>query len=295
MRHRWFRLSFFLAAFPIARPLTAQPTPPTARQIVERIQAKLGGTWSANTVDTFKDGDPDAPVTGVAVTMMATMDVLQRAASSGLNLVITHEPTFYSHQDELSALEAAHDAVTAAKRAFIKEHHLVVYRLHDHWHYPARHPDPVVTGVFRALGWDQYARVAGELPIVTLPETTTVAQLAAQVRSRLGVRALRVVGDSLMRVTRAGFVPGFPGFQLQRQLLQRDDLEALVMGEAHEWETIEYAADAVAQGRRKALIIVGHVPSEAAGSDELVRWLAPLLPEVRVAHVPTAEPFWAPR
>src|SRR5262249_46270900 len=156
----------------------------TARQVIERIQSKLGGDWSSG-VDTFKDGDPDTPVAGVAVTMMATMDVLRRAADAGLNLVITHEPTFYSHQDQLAALEGEHDAVTAAKRAFIKEHHLVVFRLHDHWHYPARNPDPVVTGVFRALGWDHYARAAGELPIVVLPETTTVAALASQVRSRL--------------------------------------------------------------------------------------------------------------
>ena len=51
------------------------------------------------TVDTFKAGDPDTPVTGIAVTMMATLDVLQRAAANHQNLIITHEPTFFSHQD----------------------------------------------------------------------------------------------------------------------------------------------------------------------------------------------------
>jgi putative NIF3 family GTP cyclohydrolase 1 type 2 len=284
-------LAFLCATWPLA---AQQPPPLTARQVVERIQSKLGGDWSASGVDGFKDGDPGTPVTGVAVTMMATMDVLRRAAAAGQNLIITHEPIYYTHDDQLTTLEGEHDAVTAAKRAFVKEHHLVVWRLHDHWHYPLRNPDPVIVGVFRALGWDHYARAAGDFPIVILPETATVAQLATQVRSRLGVHALRVVGDSLMRVTHAGFLPGFPGFQMQRRLLQREDVEVLVMGEAHEWETIEYAADAVTEQRRKALIIVGHVPSEAAGSDELVRWLTPLLPEFRVTHVPTAEPFWAP-
>jgi len=38
-------------------------------------------------------------VTGIAVTMMATLDVLQRAAANGQNLIITHEPTFYDHLD----------------------------------------------------------------------------------------------------------------------------------------------------------------------------------------------------
>src|SRR5581483_3622139 len=41
-----------------------------------------------------------------AVTMMATLDVLQRAAASGHNLIITHEPTFYNHEDNPKELPA---------------------------------------------------------------------------------------------------------------------------------------------------------------------------------------------
>jgi len=93
----------------------------------------VGVPWQAETVDTFKAGSPDEPVTGIAVTMMATMDVLQRAATSGNNLVITHEPTFYNHLDKLDVLgEKEKDPVLAAKLAFIAEHHLVVWRFHDH-------------------------------------------------------------------------------------------------------------------------------------------------------------------
>ena len=278
----------------LAQTALAQTSALTARQVVTRIQQQIGGDWSKG-VDTFKDGDPDTPVTGVAVTMMATLDVLKRAVAAGANFVITHEPTFYGHLDQLPPLEAEHDAVTAAKRAYIAEHHLVIWRLHDHWHYPARDPDPVVAGVLRAMGWDGYARAAGPMPVVTLPETTTVAQLARQIRGRLGIRTLRVVGDSTLRVTRAAFLPGAPGFGLHRQALQRDDVEALVMGEATEWETIEYAGDAVSAGKHKALIILGHIPSEEAGSEELARWLTPLLPGVRVTHVVTPEPFWSVR
>src|SRR5215469_13123332 len=73
----------------------------TAREIISRIQAQVGVPWQSETVDTFKAGNPDEPVTGVALTMMATMDVLELAAASGKNLVITHEPTFYNHLDKL--------------------------------------------------------------------------------------------------------------------------------------------------------------------------------------------------
>lgn len=65
----------------------------TARDVVERIQQNIGVPWREETVDTFKSGNPNAPIGGIAVTMMATIDVLQQAASCGANMVITHEPT----------------------------------------------------------------------------------------------------------------------------------------------------------------------------------------------------------
>ncbi len=77
----------------------------TAREVIARIQAHVGIPWMSETVDTFKAGNPDTEVKGIAVTMMATLDVLQRAAAAGQNLIITHEPTFYNHQDKPDELE----------------------------------------------------------------------------------------------------------------------------------------------------------------------------------------------
>ena len=268
--------------------MRAQEQPLTAQQVVERIQAHVGVPWSDETVDTFKAGDPDTPVTGIAVTMMATLDVLQRAAAAGHNLVITHEPTFYGHRDETDALQD--DPVFAAKKAFIEAHGLVVWRFHDHWH--RRDPDGIRVGMVEALGWEGYRQAVDEAVFV-LPETS-VRALAAQLRDRLGVRTLRVVGDPDLRVSRAGLAPGFPGFPAQRQLLARDDLDVLVMGEAHEWETIAYTADAASAGMHKALIVLGHIPSEQAGMAECARWLRTFVEEVPVAFVAAEEPFWAP-
>lgn len=270
----------------------AQFTSLTAQQIITRIQANLGGSWGQG-VDTFKDGDPNTPVTGVAVTMMATMEVLQKAAAAGANFVITHEPTFYAHDDKLPTLESLHDPVVAAKRAFIREHHLVVFRMHDHWHAPARIPDPVVTGIFRVLDWLRY-QPTPELPIVVLP-ATTVSALATEMTKRLSATAVRIVGDGNQRVTKVGFLPGASGFEMHRNFLQRDDVDVLVIGEAREWETIPYVADLNAQGTHKALIVLGHVPSEEAGMEEFVRWLAPQLPEVKVSMVRASDPFLLPR
>ena len=275
----------------VAPPAMDGQTPSlTARQVLERIKTNIGVPWMDQTVDTFKDGDPDTRVTGIAVTMMATLDVLQRAAAQGSNLVITHEPTFFGHLDELAPLETAHDSVTAVKRAFIREHHMVVLRMHDHWH--TRHPDGVQTGMTRALGWQRFQRPEDE-HLYTLP-ATTLGQLAADIRDRLSAPTLRVLGDPKRRVSNVAMAPGFAGFSRHLVGLRRDDVQVLVIGEAHEWETVEYVADAVTAGMDKALIVIGHIPSEQAGMEDFAQWLAPLVRETSGRFVPAVERSYPP-
>ncbi len=263
----------------------------TARQVIERVQAHVGVPWRSDTVDTFKAGNPDAPVTGIAVTMMATLDVLKRAAASGNNLIITHEPTFFNHLDKPDDLaEGENDPVLAEKRAFIEKHGLIIWRFHDHWH--ARKPDGIQAGMVHALGWEKFQDPANE-HLFTMPRTT-LAELAAAIRARLGIRAMRVVGDSGMEVTRVAMSPGAAGFGRETRTLEMKDVEVLVVGETREWETVEYVADAVTEGKHKALIILGHIPSEQAGMEECTRWLKGFITEVPVNFVPSLEPFWVP-
>jgi len=272
-------------------PLAAQQARPTAQALIDRIQKNVGVAWSTPTVDTFKAGDPNTPITGIAVTMMATLDVIQRAAASGKNLVITHEPTFYSHLDNTADLEKHNDAVLAEKQAFIRDHHMVVWRFHDHWH--RRKPDGIQFGMTHALGWEKF-QDPSNAHLFTIPETT-LKGLATSVKSKLDIVALRVVGDPNMRLTKVAMLPGAGGSAGQIRMLERDDVEALLIGEVPEWETVEYAADAATERRHKALLLLTHIPSEQAGMEECARWLKTFVSDVPIEFVPARQPFWLPQ
>lgn len=67
-----------------------------------------------------------------------------------------------------------------------------------------------------------------------------------------------------------------------------------MIGETPEWETVEYVADAATEHRPKALIILGHIPSEQAGMEECTRWLKTFIHGIPIQFVATREPFWLP-
>ena len=119
-------------------------------------------------------------------------------------------------------------------------------------------------------------------------------QLAQEVSKKLNSPVVRVVGDPQMKVTKVGFSPGAAGFQRETRALERDDVQVLMVGETREWETVEYAADAVTEGHNKALIVIGHIPSEQPGMEECARWLKGFVKDVSIEFVPAKQPFWLP-
>jgi putative NIF3 family GTP cyclohydrolase 1 type 2 len=266
----------------------SSPSRVTAGMVVERIKANVGVPWLAETVDTFKAGDPDAAVTGIVVTMFPTFKVLQAAAASGKNLIICHEPVFYDHLDQAADLVRAGDPVLAQKKAFIEKNGLVVWRFHDHWH--ARRPDGILQGMARAMGWDKIQDAADPKLFHLAP--TRLADLARALEARLGAPVVRVIGKPDLALSTVALLPGAEDSFEQMRALARPDVEAVVIGETREWETVEYARDAVDQGRPKGLIILGHEPSEEEGMAECARWLRTFVTEVPVEFIPSGPPYW---
>lgn len=257
----------------------------TASEVMQRVIAATGAIPPANTVDTLKAGDPSTVVTGIVTTFMDTYPVLEKAVASGKNLIITHEPTFYNHLDDQSPLAA--DPVEQQKLAYIREHHLIVWRFHDTWH--LRQPDGILGGMVEEFGWKAYQNSTNP-QLFTFP-STTVEQIAAKLQANTRARAIRIVGDPAMRVTGVALLPGASGSEKQIKALEQDDVQLLVAGESREWETVPYVQDAVAEGRHKALILLGHEVSEEAGMEECARWLRTLFPTIPVEFIPAGEPF----
>ena len=261
----------------------------TAAEAVDRIVKATGAALPDKTVDTIKAGNPATVVTGIATTFTPSMEVLRKAVAAGDNLIVTHEPTFYNHLDDPAMF--VDDPVYKEKLAYINEHHLVVWRFHDTWH--LRNPDGIVEGFVARAGWKQYQN-PGEEELFTLPQTTVLG-LAKDLEQRFHARVIRVIGDPGMKVTKVGYLSGASGEAKHVKALERDDVEVLVVGEAPEWETVEYVRDAQLEGRHKALILLGHLTSEEVGMENCAAWLKPMFPGLRVDYVPAGEPYWEPK
>jgi putative NIF3 family GTP cyclohydrolase 1 type 2 len=285
---RNFAIPALIAVFSLT-PLVHAQTAVTAAEAIQKIRTHYAFPPPPNTVDTVKAGDPNTPVTGIATTFLDTMDVLREAARRSENLVITHEPTFYNHLDDTTFFKD--DPVYKEKLAFIEQHHMVVFRLHDEIHMAT--PDPIGMSLVEALGYTKYLDNPNDPALVTIP-TVPLRALVQEIQSHLHARTMRIVGDPDMPVTHIALRPGASGLQRQVSALRQDKVEVLIAGEASEWETVEYARDATAQGRHKALILIGHQPSEEPGMEQAAKDIRTLFPTLKVDHILANQSMWNP-
>jgi putative NIF3 family GTP cyclohydrolase 1 type 2 len=258
----------------------------TAREVVELIQKNSGVPFNERSYrDTFKLGNPDSPVTGIATTVMVTFDMLKRAHTAGLNLVISHEDTFWNDRDDVKDL--TENPLYKLKTEYIRKNGMVIWRDHDHLH--AMKPDFTVVGSLRSVGVKGGENAAMAPRIMTIPETT-LGEFAAQVKRLTGSRAFRCVGDPKARVSK--ILLG-PGYATPRMTAEAD---VVIGGEQQEadggFDNVEYVMDAASLGMAKGVIMLGHAISEQPGMEDYATWLRTFLHDVPIQFVPVVEPFW---
>lgn len=251
----------------------------TVQQVIDLFIQQVPGGALNNTVDTLKSGNPYTKVTGIVTTMFATIAVIRKAIDLNANFIIAHEPTFYNHADNTAWLE--NDDVYQYKAGLLKVHNIAVWRNHDYIHRLA--PDGVTIGELERLGWQNYADRA-QLNILTLPQAP-LKEIVGYVKTKLFIEKVRYIGDPYQRCSRVLFLPGAPGGQRQIEAISRVKPDLLICGELQEWETAEYVRDARAKGDKIALVVLGHIASEEAGSVFMLNWLKKNVPQIKTTHI----------
>jgi putative NIF3 family GTP cyclohydrolase 1 type 2 len=259
------------------------------REVVNRIIAAFDAPPLEKTCDQLMTGDWDCEVTGIVTTFMATIEVIHDAIARGANLIITHEPTYFTGRDHTDWL--LEDEVYLRKQQLLDEHHMNIWRFHDRMHMTK--PDLIYFGLNKELDWEQYR--LPDRSCYALPKTT-VKEVALFLKQKLNINAVQIIGNHDATVERlailvGGASLGFRAEQEPMELMRDKNLDVLVCGEILEWTLCAYVRDAAQLGLNKALIIIGHNRSEEIGMKHLIDWLMPLLPGIPIEFSEAGEPF----
>lgn len=257
--------------------------------VVDRILKELGGEAPANTADGFKAGDANGAVSGIATTAMATVDVLRQAVKAKTNLILSYEPVFFSRADRPATPGGLdpEDPVYKAKKKFIDDNGLIVYRFHDRWQ--ARRQDDMVAALAEALGWKDHA-VTGSNGLFDI-RAATAEQVVAGIRARLRLNGgLRAVGDRTARIRRVLVHAG--SMTTATMWTRYTEADLIVAGEVREWENTHFAADLLTAGEKHGLVTIGRVVSEDPGMRLCSTWIKSIAKEFPVQHFDAGDAYW---
>ncbi len=245
------------------------------------------GPWvdPERTVDTFKWGDPGAEVNGVAVSWMSRWATLKAAHAQGLNVFVTHEPTFWDHLEN-PVHGTAEDR--KAKEAWLEDSGMVVIRCHDMLDQMPGYG--IQDGWAKWLGIhgkpyeqiDQYRRVYDTEPV-------RLADLAKQVAEKLaplGQHWVEFLGDPDQLVSHPGIGTGAIVGGVDALVNYRNrGSDVVLLTEHTRWRELAWAEDV-----GLALLLIAHSVSEAPSMMALADHLQERYPDVPVTYVPAECP-----
>ena len=272
----------------------------TIQEVIQGMIRKTGVTPlpPEKTCDQLMAGSLSQEVKRIGSTFMATVDVIRKAADLGVNLIITHEPTWFTGRDDTEWLRD--DPIYIAKKNLIEETGVAIWRFHDHMHMDQ--DDGIFRGIDRELGWREYRiKAAGDAPdglfggCYQIP-ATTLRELATFFKKTLAMEVVQIVGDPGQPVRRVGIMPGGGSLGLGSEnmpmrLMAARDLDLIICGEITEWTLPAYVRDATQLGFAKAILVLGHERSEEPGMKHLGDWMKSIVGDIEVVFIDSEEPF----
>ena len=229
-------------------------------------------------------GDPEAKMTGVAVTWTPTVAVLREAAVDHLNFILSHESPFFTATESkwfrtMPEEERPHNI---ARRRILDAHDMVVCRCHSNWDGT---PGGVMDSCAATLGFTEHVHQSQYCCTYAI-EPLTVAELADHAKLALGVPMVRVAGDPARMVRR---VTVMYGGLMQRWCAVDEALlagaDAIICGEALDYG-LRAAIDAGV-----AVVETSHVNSENPGLREFARLLGERLDRIPVRFIDAGMPW----
>lgn len=266
----------------------------TVQNVIDKILLDMcGGPKIEPTCDVITVGSLDNVVTGIVSTFMPTFHVIQETARLGANFIISHEPTWFTGSDTTDWCKE--DSIYLEKRKYLEEHGITIWRLHDHMHIGSE-KDYIYEGLIKELGWRKYLQPDEEQPWIYEIPDTTVGGLAEFFKKKLEMDTVQIIGAPEMKVKRVGVLVGGGSLglgveEMPMQVMERDRLDLLIVGDITEWTVCAYINDAYQMGFNRAMLTLGHERSEEAGMKYLAPWLAVRFPEIPVTFVDAKEPF----
>lgn len=257
-----------------------------ATDIREHFLSSADWVDPGKTVDRLIVGDPHKDIRRVLVTWIASFRAVKTAVERGFDMLITHEPTFWVHANELEKMETSQ--IASAKWLYLQRSGLVVLRIHDAWD---RFPEVGVPWAWAEfLGFNQDPVVLGadgyqhRYDIEPTPLDSFAARVA-QRTAKLGEPMVQVVGNGRKLVTAVGIGTGCACDIRTFQCMGCDVSIVCDDGSCY-WGPIQRAED---DGH--AVIRVNHGTSEEPGMATLTQYINENLPGVKAEHLPHGSSF----
>ena len=263
---------------------------------------------SYNGCDCYKCGNPEAECTGIATALVPTVEVIKKVHEQGCNLLIVHEPLYYSTPDYTEWRADFCNTIYEEKKKLLEEYGMTIWRDHDHMH--AHQPDGIFTGVIKYLGWEQYYKPCS-VPFcfkVELPERT-VRELRDELVAKLNLNGLRYIGRPEDKISKVAFVGHLTLNTLTKdyenedgyfveygtriiQALEEEEFDVILPGEIIEWTVPTYIRDAIQLGKNKAMMNLEHFNWEELGMKYARDWIEELVgAESKVVYIPCGDMY----
>jgi putative NIF3 family GTP cyclohydrolase 1 type 2 len=247
---------------------------------------KTSGYYPENTVDKIIIGNPAKQIKRVLTTWICSLRAIQAAIDGGYDAIITHEPTFYMHQNELECLDALEDGTfmkdaSLMKKKLLENSGLVVIRVHDSW--DTRPVWGIADCWAGALGLsnpvaasaDGYQRRYDIAPTML----NTLAKRVANATAPLGEPLVQVIGDGSQMISKICLGPGYAStVQVGREL--GCDVNIICDDGSIFWRDIQCAVD-----MGYPIIRVNHGTAEESGTAMIATYINEHYAEIRADHL----------